>query len=146
MNPGAWWSSPEGIEKVRKVVELAEARKRAKIGKKVGPKQGPDTGKSDGGKGACGSAKEGEKNKEDSNENSGKSLTPKSGQSWRAKYSPSPKGTTPISAARQSLQRKPLTPGQKEISQAVLVARYLRWTERGIENLEPREMRKMFTP
>ena len=30
MNPGTRWDTPEGIEKVRMVVELAEAQKRGK--------------------------------------------------------------------------------------------------------------------
>jgi hypothetical protein len=83
------------------------------------------------------------KKNEGANDNKpGKANTPKSGQSWRAKNSPgalkSSKVVTPMSA-RQSLLKKPTTPSSKEIGQGVLVARYLRWTERGMEDLKMKD-------
>ena len=148
MNPGAWWSTPEGIEKVRKVVEMAEARKRGRGGKKVEPKPVPvpETGNSELAEKGEEGTKDGDKKKDsDSNEKSGKPVTPGSGQSWRAKTSPAakgPKALTPISARQSLHQKKPSTPGQKDMT---LVARYLRWTVRGIENLERMETGKIIT-
>ena len=107
---GAWWVSPEGIERVRKVVELAEKRVKGRkksicdVGKQEKAAKDTETATPKTG----GRPREGEKGDEH-----GKASTPKSGKKGRGMPSP----MSPL--LRRQSQKKLTTPGSAPASKKV---------------------------
>lgn len=127
-HPGAWWTSREGVEKVKKVVEMAERRGK---GRKVGKKEGAEEE----------TPIMGDKPLRKSTGHS----SPKSAQRDRVVRG---KLSSPLTApvlkknAPTPTNRKEFLewkPPSKKIHEEKPVTRYMRWTEHGLEDLERKE-------
>jgi hypothetical protein len=134
VHPGAWWSTPEGVEKVRKVVELAERRGRGNAGKKV-DEEAP-----------VGKGEDGNERSKDAEEKPHRVKTPNNKETTRRTKSPAQpsSGKRSKSAApvlletlinRKQLLNKSSTL-MKTNNAPVHIPRYIRWTEHGVEDLE----------